>query len=306
MQSWIINKTKKRAAIWLVPGLAATICSIWALTVYAAGFPFFSKQGDVPHGAYWFVTNDHGTNARDLVLKRWTGSKWTVLKEGISDADYQKNPANETQMTFGMPVYAVADEVMTCWRNAPENPNANDAVTPERDGCVDEDKDGNPCEYYKTCSCQIPRAGNHVNVRMADGQVILYAHFKQGSIPASVCPKTASLVADARDSNTSGPNGFLPEIWIPAGRRPKITAGQFLGLAGNTGASGGPHLHIHQASCDKHDGCPSVPLLFNGISVSNGVDGTKDASGQKWKFLSPAGALSGPPQLIRFGQVISQ
>jgi hypothetical protein len=284
----------------VVFGLILTACSLWVLTAYAQGYAFFSHPKDIPAGAYWMVTNDHGSRARDLVLERWDGSKWTSLKSGATDVK-----ANDSQLAFGVPVYAVSDgEVMTCWRNAPENPGVG-GVLPERDGCSDDDKDGNMSDQYKQCSCRIPRAGNHLNVRLPDGRVILYAHLKSGSIPAAFCPNNGVYVANALDSNNKGPNGFLPEIWIPEGQRPKITKGQLIGRVGNNGASSGPHLHIHQASCDTHD-CSSVPLLFGGITVSVGVDGTKDISGQKWKILSPSGSLSGPPQLIKIGQVISQ
>ena len=302
MRTQMINKLKtrnRRVTICFVLGLVVSISLAYALTAYAAGFSFFSKQKDLPSGAYWYVTNDHDSEARDLVVRRWTGSSWTGLKEGITEADFKNDPKNESTLSFGTPVYAVSDgEVMTCWRNAPENPYSG-AVRAERDGC-----DGK-CDQFRNCSCTIPRAGNHVNVRMANGQVILYAHLKSGSIPAAVCPKEGSTVANALDSNKSGPNGFLPEIWIPDGERPKIKAGQFLGLVGNNGASSGPHLHIHQSKCDTHD-CGSVPLLFTGISASVGVDWTKGPSEQKWKILTPGAPLSGPPQLIRLGQVISK
>ena len=247
MQGWIgttVNMLRRRSVLLCaVMAVLGSICSIWAFAPLVPGYAFFSKQQDIPAGAYWTVTNDHGGEGRDLVLKRWTGSKWTSLKSSVSEADYNNNPspANDSHLAFGVKVYAISDgEVMTCWRNAPENPHAKDSVTPQRDGCVDEDKDGNKCEYYRSCSCEIPQSGNHVNVRMADGTVILYAHLKSGSIPSSVCPNDATFVKNAND--TSGPNGFVPEIWIPAGDRPKITKGQLIGQVGNNGASGGPHL----------------------------------------------------------------
>jgi hypothetical protein len=292
--------------IGAVLGLLLTVSSAWGLSGLGPGYQFFSQPKDIPSGAYWTVTNDHGSQARDLVLKRWNGSKWTALKSSVNEDDYNKDPSppNDTHLAFGVPVYAISDgEVMTCWRNAPENPHAKDSSTPQRDGCVDEDNDGDPCEHFKPCTCQIPQAGNHVNVRLPDGQVILYAHLKSGSIPASICPHNSTFVKNAND--TSGPNKFIPEIWIPAGQRPKISRGQLIGQVGNNGASSGPHLHIHQAGCDQKD-CASVPLLFSGLTVSVGVDGARDISGQKWKFLSPSGALSGPPQLIKIGPVVSQ
>jgi len=289
-----IFKTRPSARLVTICSVVGISTAVLVLTALAQGQTFFSKPSTVPAGAYWTVTNDHGSDGRDLVLKRWTGSAWTHLKSGVTDTK-----ANESHLAFGVPVYAIADgEVMTCWRNAPENTFAG-AVMPGRDGCSDEEpKDGNVCDQHRKCDCSIPRSGNHVNVRSADGKLILYAHLQSGSVPTRICPNNGTAVADA--NSKSGPNGFYPEIWVPEGKRAKITKGQFLGNVGNNGASSGPHLHIHKTACDTSD-CDSVPLMFSGIMASDGVDGTKDINGQKWKLLSPYGALSGPPQLIKFG-----
>lgn len=90
--------------------------------------------------------------------------------------------------------------------------------------------------------------GNHVYVEHATGEHVLYAHFKASSIPSSVCSSTGS------------------------GKSTAVKKGQLLGLAGNTGNSTAPHIHLHLArnfGFTNSDGSAAqgLPLRFNHARV---------------------------------------
>lgn len=233
-------------------------------------YPFHGKTEDLKPGEYWYVTNDHGTGARDFVITRYDieGGKWTTVKDNSS------NPQTlSDRLVYGIPIYAIADgEVMTCWCNAPENPI--DKPHRGRDGC-----DGS-CDDYPNCSCTIPRSGNHLNILNSDGGVILYAHLQPGSIPNNLCPNKQQFVNNANDK--SGPEGQNPDVYIPKGNRPKVKKGQFIGLAGHSGASSGPHLHNHLANT-KCDGCATIPIRYKDIKVQKRGSGNIDPFA--WRYF---------------------
>lgn len=230
-------------------------------------YPFPGKIKDLKPGEYWYVTNDHGTGARDFVITRYDieGKKWTTVKDNSS------NPQTlSDRLIYGIPIYAIADgEVMTCWCNAPENPI--DKPHRGRDGCK------NGCEHYPNCSCTIPQSGNHLNVLSSDGVVILYAHLQPGSIPDHLCPNKKQFVNNANDK--SGPEGQNPEVFIPSANRPKVKKGQFIGLVGHSGASTDPHLHNHLVEGDY----PTKPIRYKEIKVQKRGSGNIDPFA--WRYF---------------------
>jgi hypothetical protein len=72
--------------------------------------------------------------------------------------------------------------------------------------------------------------GNHVIVRTG-GEIALYAHLQPGSIP--------------------------PELLQPGA---VVQRGQYLGKVGYSGASSGPHLHIHVAQEDPNESCSGLSI----------------------------------------------
>jgi Polyglycine hydrolase-like, structural repeat len=161
--------------------------------------------------------------AYDLQAKRWDAQKgrWTSI---LGNPSVSKN---KDHVVYGKPVYAIADgEVTHAWRNAPDNPVVGE-FHPDMDGI------------------KISNAGNFLKVRNSEGEDILYAHFKPGSIPTSLCPFNGVLRNSMADSE------------LPAGNKPSVKKGQLLGRVGNSGQSHGPHLHIHR----EKGGIP-LPIKF--------------------------------------------
>lgn len=82
-----------------------------------------------------------------------------------------------------------------------------------------------------------PVEGNHFYLQHGD-ELALYAHLQKGSLNAALMQKGAV-----------------------------VKQGDFLGLAGNSGNSTNPHLHIHSIQATKAWGGPSRPLPFQDIHV---------------------------------------
>lgn len=76
-----------------------------------------------------------------------------------------------------------------------------------------------------------------------------------------------------------------------------VAKGQFLGLAGNSGNSGGPHLHMH---IKKNDGSGFRPLLFENGYVIGTKKYTEPNSNVNWSALKKQGipGFAGTKSLI--------
>jgi hypothetical protein len=218
----------------------------------ASAYQFPGRGDDLPNGHYWYLAGEHtgGGKAHDLTGVRFDAknNRWTRVK---NDAEaYKANPTNEDNIIYGVPVYAMAGgEVISCWRNSPENPKPGEShpgriATPKT----------------------IPRSGNHLTIMTSDGSVLHSAHMQPGSVPAALCPYRAQFIKDA--DNKKG--GIPVETFIPEGQRPKVKQGQLIGRVGNSGASSGPHLHVHLKTAEDGDELStSEQMLFYGAKVKS-------------------------------------
>lgn len=231
-----------------------------SLLLYSAGavaaerYLFPSSPADLGDGHYWIVDEfSEGPNILDLNVKRWDAAeqRWTRRKEGVTQSGYDKAPSNDKHLTFGLPLYAPADgEIIACWRNAPDNPEPGKKLP----------------EVLKT----IFRGGNHVYIKTAGGNAFTVAHLKKGSLLSALCPHDDEFAKDATErlpndcpTADKDPGGFQKEAFIPEGRRPKVKKGQYIGDAGNSGSSGGPHIHIHLRPLNGTVMCPSIAIPFD-------------------------------------------
>jgi Bacterial tandem repeat domain 1 len=150
-----------------------------------------------------------------------TGAKddWQKLKSGKTD-----DTVNSNYLIYGRPVYAMAGgTVVGGWRNAPEN--VAKSKRPE------------------IATGKILLQGNHLWIKQADGNIVLYAHAITGDIPASLCPHNAVFLTGTA---LPGPVPTQREAIVTDGA--KVTAGQLLFHAGNSGNSTEPHLHVHMVN----------------------------------------------------------
>lgn len=190
-------------------------------------------EGNLPFHHYWAVNRSH-LGAIDFVGIRFSedSNSWSSSKSGTNE--------NEDMVIFGTHVYAAADgEIIAGWRQYPDKILA----------------DPEPNSYAQNTH-RMNLGGNHLTIRTNDGHYVFYAHLKNNSIPEELCPNgsnTGWLTMDPRAAgNMTG--DFPTELLIPANLRKRVFKGQFLGLVGNSGSSGGPHLHLQVGELIENNG----------------------------------------------------
>ena len=191
--------------------------SVLSVSATAAVFPLKSDDMGLTHR---YKTSDHATGgsqefAKDIVaLRPIGGDKWNHLVSDGADAT-----VNSNHLIYGKKVYAmVTGTIVNCWRNAPDNAKAGT-------------KDPDVLNHY------IGVGGNAVIIKTDDGVYAKHSHMIPGSVPSSICPHNKT-----RFDSPSGAT-FPPEAAVTNGVR--VTKGQYIGMAGNSGNSSGPHLHVH-------------------------------------------------------------
>jgi hypothetical protein len=291
----------KRVLVQSTAGLGLLSLALLPQAAVGADYRFPAYGGDLPTGVYWRITGHKApSKARDLSGVRFDSraGKWTASKRGAG-----RPKKNADALIYGIPIYSMTGgEVVSCWRLAPENPRPS-VSHPGRAGCSevadDDDDDGSDAPRMSAregSGCTIPRSGNHLTVLAPDGRTILYAHLQPDSIPAELCPKTERFLRDARDK--SGPFGFVPEVYIEPDDRPKIKTGQFIGLVGNSGASTGPHLHLH---VNKKIGLRGrkgrVEMTFHGARIQQHVQGRGPAA-DAWERLNGPLPVTSPWMIV--------
>ncbi|MCM3872273.1 MAG: hypothetical protein ND895_16450 [Pyrinomonadaceae bacterium] len=250
-------------------------------TLAAEKYLFPSRLPELGSGHYWVVDEfGEGPNILDLKVMRWDADlkASTRRRDDVTKDEYDKNPTNDKHLTFGLPLYSPVDgEIVTCWRNAPDNPIPGEKL-PAVNGTGGAKK-------------TIFTAGNHVYIKSAAGRVFLVAHMKEGTMPASVCPHNGKYAKDASDrmpstcpTSSTQVGGFNTEAFVPEGQRPKVKKGQFIGNAGNSGNSSGPHIHVHLRPLTGTDLCPSVAIPFEGAWRQD-FSSNKPVSLSAWEYL---------------------
>lgn len=102
-------------------------------------------------------------------------------------------------------------------------------------------------------------AGNHFYIQHGEN-IALYAHLQKGSLNASL---------------------------MQVGK--VVKAGDFLGLAGNSGSSSGPHLHVHVRKETNIESGPFRPLLFNNGYAISKASFTSLSSSADWTKMTAHG-----------------
>lgn len=233
-------------------------------------YPLPFKSTDFAQGIY-ATGGNHGGEIGATVVKhprdwnlRWQNADgdWVNQYESVVDNPHCDNNQTDcdTQgkhIIFRAPLYAPVDgKVVSCWRNHPNNIGANK----EHRRCGNLlNNEGKPlaCDSEDCPSdvvCRITRSGNYMAILTKDDHRLLYAHLSPGTIPETLCPFDNELMVNARlkDCADGVCSKFPEEAVIPKADRPFVRRGDFIGRAGTSGASSGPHTHIHQGPMEEN------------------------------------------------------
>ena len=214
--------------------------SLASTLVDAQDIVFFSRSADIGEDRVWIVDEfGEGDFTLDLTVARWDAdaNQWIECDEKIDCK------TNRGRLAWGMPVYSPVDgKVKTCWRGFPDNPKPN--------------------EKHPGVGTTIFGAGNHLNIQTPQGNVVIIAHLKQGSIPEKFCPNRNATTASLASLTGAYPDAAV----IPIGSRPSVKRGEFIGHVGNSGNSGQPHVHINQqrAKTDTTEDPPFAMKFIQG------------------------------------------
>lgn len=263
---------------------APTARRMSAQTLY--GLPF--KGEDLKPGERYYrgkkIHSESGSQkwGYDLGAMKLVDGVWRSTKPGYDAND----PKNSDYYVYGKPVYAMgAGTIIKCWRNAPDNPRPYSSALGDD---FEQDFEDREWLHQAWRDRRMSGAGNYVMVEEDDGDLVLYAHFKPGTLSSNLCPHNATLF--------SGPN-MNHEADVPVSQRKRVKKGQKLGLVGNSGNSSGPHYHEH---IEDADGNPVQLKFERGLStpVSGGNADINKWTSFRGKMIPPGQVLIWPPRSL--------
>ncbi len=196
---------------------------------------FPSQASDLRVGEYWSGSTNHATGNQgsqlfgyDLdVQSNETNNQKSYLLPGTTGTK------NEDYRIWGKPIRAMAaGKVVGVQWNVPSNAGPL-SWTSQTD--LDQKLADQKRKYWGTFIQG--DAGNHLYIQHGD-EVVLYAHLQRNSIPLALRTVGAT-----------------------------VTPGVLLGLAGNSGNSTAPHLHIHAIQGTQPEIGPLRPFAFRDIHL---------------------------------------
>jgi hypothetical protein len=217
--------------------------------VAGSAYLFPAQTSDLRAGEFWGASSDtHATGAAgsqlfgyDMNVIAWdeNANSLNRLLPGKS------GDKNEDYRIWGKKIYAMADGIVLQRLN--KCPNNDPPLANQFNGNVAHDAQlwtdqansfwGAYDNSHGGESVVHAGAGNHFYIQHGN-EVVLYAHMQKGSLNKDI---------------------------LSGGVGATVNAGDFLGLAGNSGNASEPHLHIHAVRGTAPETGPLRPLLFRDI-----------------------------------------
>ncbi len=219
------------------------------------GVRFPARGNDLPIGSYWYA-GAHAHNTSQRYAYDFGGRRW----DSVANAWTSKTAVATAAAANGGPVLGTQNSHYIIF-NTPVYAVASATIV----RCRRSAADNVPGE-------SVPGGGNTIILDLGDGTFVAYYHLKQFSVPAALCPMEG---ADGDDQTP---------ISIP------VVAGQFLGRVGNSGHSGGPHLHLHLTdSADPGSSTQrGLPLRFTGIQTHGYSGYNPEVDASAWYAHGPS------------------
>lgn len=225
-------------------------------------YAFPSRAEDLEENLYW-VTRDEWHDAAGG--RQAFAYDFNAIRLDPQEKEWIRNSGsnNSDYDIWGNPVRAIASgTILKCINDHPDNPDPPRKLP--------------QCKDVSNQECRSEVGGNNLVILHENGENAKYSHFMKGSIPPDIYPKCKSQPV-------------------------RVEEGQLLGLVGNSGNSGGPHLHLVVRRDDivvPRDDI-SLPLLFStGYAIDRSRLLTPDAN-LPWALLDgkglPKNMAIGPP-----------
>ena len=217
-------------------------------------YRFWAEVRDLRPGEFW---NVNGSSHAQTDVQMFAYDVGVAVESGSGANGYLPNSdtsKNEAHRIWGKPIYAVGDGKVVHFRNDfPTNPRPLKGE--EKYEVVFPDL------YQKIVEI---KDGNGNFFTISNGvETVLYAHMQPGSLNPKLLQAGAT-----------------------------VKKGDFLGLAGNSGASSGPHLHIHVnkvSSTTQSWVAPALPMPMHNARAVIWSSVTQNVEEAAWVKLSGRG-----------------